>query len=248
MSQKKFLNLGCGNIIMPAAKPVHWGLIPDAVCNYALWHNVDRNAAPGVDEEVDLFRYPWPWDDNSFDGALAAHLVEHIPHEIHIVRNQPARVNTPGLSDAERLQMDRDNFREWDTRCRSLTDMQDGWYAFWSELYRVLTPGARVHVLSPYAWSQGGVTDPTHTRLITEHTFTHAMAPEPDAPFRYNNGGLHFKMVGYRFNITPMFQHLLPTEDDTPEEVERKDSELKFIFMTQINVAYELYVVTEVVK
>lgn len=215
MAGKPYLNLGCGRVILPGERPAHHGLVDEAIYAYPHWHNVDRNATPGVDEVADVFAYPFPFADNSFDGALLTHLVEHIPHDIRLHDDAPLQAGY------------------------NLTCLQDGWYAFFAELYRVLTPGAKVHILSPYAWSAGAVTDPTHTRLITEHTFTHSMRPEPeDNPFEYATGGIHFEMAQPpMWRITPLFAHLA---DDT--------AALAHALQTQLNVAYELYVVLEVVK
>lgn len=237
MTQKPYLNLGCGRVILPAPKPNHYQILPDGLTDYALWHNVDRNMQPGVDEVVDLFRYPFPWVDNSFDGALCAHIVEHIPHEIQ-------------KSDESQLkwmhQLCPDGMREsiqsaaalTGNRTREILSMQDGWYAFFSELHRVLTPGSIIHVLSPYAWSAGAVTDPTHTRLITEHTFTHSLVPDPNAPFAYATGGLNLELDGTPlFNITQLYSHLL----DKPELLQEA-------LQTRINVAYEIYARLRVVK
>jgi SAM-dependent methyltransferase len=216
-TQKPYVNIGAGRIILPGPKPQHHALIDDAIYQYPYWVNVDRNGEPGIDRVVDVFRYPWPFEDNSFDGALLTHLVEHIPHDIRAVKNMPS---------SEAVRFDK------------IAQAQDGWYAFWSELYRVLTPGAVVHVLSPYGWSQGAITDPTHTRLITEHTFTHSMQPDPNSPFKYETGGIHFEMVEpARFGISPMFQHL----------VERTEL-LQDALMTRINVAFELAVKLQAVK
>lgn len=220
---KPYLNLGCGRVILPCERPHHHGLVEEAIYAYPHWHNVDRNAAPGVDEVADIFTYPFPFADNSFDGALLTHLVEHIPHDIraHLFPPPNARYHHT-RADVERIYA-----------------MQDGWYAFFAELYRVLTPGALVHILSPYGWSQGAITDPTHTRLITEHTFTHSMRPEPeDNPFEYQTGGIHFEVADDpRWRITPLFQHLA---DDPPA--------LVHALQTQLNVAYELYIKLRVVK
>lgn len=201
MDQKPYLNVGCGRVILPAPAPAHYRLVDAGVTDYALWINADRNEGAGVDYIVDLFHYPWPFADNSFDGALLAHIAEHIPHE-------------------------------------PKGEYQDGWYAFFAELWRVLTPGAVAHVLSPYGWSQGAITDPTHTRLLTEQTFTHSMAPDPDSPFQYATGGLHFELVEpARFNITELFGYLRDDQD-----------ELRRALQTRINVAYELYVKLRAVK
>lgn len=198
---KPYLNLGAGRLIFPGPQPQHHGLVDSGIYAYPYWHNVDRNQQPGIDEVVNLFCYPWPWPDNSFDGALLAHICEHIPHEPN-------------------------------------GGFQDGWYAFFHELWRVLTPGAIAHILSPYAWSAGAMTDPTHTRYLTEHVFTHSMKPDPDSPFEYQNGGMHWEQVEPAiFNVTPMFQHLI-------EDYEAFVNALQ----TRINVAYEFYVKLEAVK
>lgn len=223
---KPYLNIGAGRLIFPGAQPQHHGLVDGGIYAYPYWHNVDRNQQPGIDEVVDLFCYPWPWADNSFDGALLAHIVEHIPHEIKI---QGQTATTPQGIEYTLPPGKREI---------ALKSMQDGWYAFFYELWRVLTPGAIAHVLSPYAWSQGAVTDPTHTRLITEHTFTHSMAPDERSPFEYATGNMHWQQVEpARFNLTPFFAHL----QDDPQELTRA-------LQTRINVAYELYIKLEAVK
>ena len=224
--QKPYLNLGAGRVILPGERPFHHSIINPAIYDYPLWLNVDRNDEPGVDEVVDLFAYPWPWLDNSFDGALLSHLVEHIPHEIRIVP-----------------------MRQISGCAHQLQKAQDGWYAFFAELHRVLTPGAQAHILCPYGWSAGAITDPTHTRLVTEHTFTHSMQPNPDAPFFYETLGLNFAMVGGpAFRVNELFQHLLPIPEDNEVAAMRKSILLREALMTRINVAYDLSVVLEAVK
>jgi hypothetical protein len=180
---------------------------------------------------VDLFAYPWPWADNSYDGALLSHIAEHIPHEIRYA-NEP--VFCPGAREDEVRR-----WMEWNGKQVALRSLyQDGWYAFFSELYRVLTPGAIVHILSPYGWSQGAITDPTHTRLLTEHTFTNSMAPDEDSPFKYETGGIHFEMAQPEvFHVTDLFEHL----KDDPVEFTRA-------LRTRLNVAYEIYVQLRAVK
>jgi hypothetical protein len=225
MTQKPYLNLGCGRVILPAPKPAHYALI-DNITEYARWHNVDRNELPGVDEDMDVFRYPWDIADNSFDGALCAHLCEHIPHEIRI-----SPEFRPYVSDAYNTEVYLDLVGR-------LTTMQDGWFAFFSELHRVLTPGSIIHVLSPYGWSDGGITDPSHTRLLTPSSFQHSMQPNPDAPFAYATGGLNLEMVEPpRVNITPEFQHLAGNT-----------ALFQQALSTQINVVYEFAVKLRVVK
>ena len=33
-----------------------------------------------ADIELDLLKFPWPWEDNSVDEIFCAHFIEHIPH------------------------------------------------------------------------------------------------------------------------------------------------------------------------
>lgn len=73
------LNLGCGRVILPAPRPEHHARVPEEIYSQSWW-NVDRDALPGVDQTLNIFQYPWPWADNTFDGALLAHIAEHIPH------------------------------------------------------------------------------------------------------------------------------------------------------------------------
>jgi hypothetical protein len=126
---------------------------------------------------------------------------------------------------------------------------QDGWYAIMAEIYRVLSPNARLYVISPYGWSQGALTDPTHTRYLTEHTFNHSLQPNPDAPFEYNTAGINLRSVhDAKFSISELFQHLLPQAGDPPAVVDAKWQQMLYAKQTQINVVYDLAVTLEAVK
>lgn len=45
------------------------------------------------------------------------------------------------------------------------------WFAFWQDLYRVLTPGGRMQFEVPLASSVWAWADPTHTRALNEYSF-----------------------------------------------------------------------------
>jgi hypothetical protein len=222
MTQRPMLNGGCGNIILPCEQPAHHALVNPAIYHFPLWVNADRNPAPGVDCVTDLFQVPWEFPDNSFDGALFSHFMEHVPHEIKLRDDSP--------------------------RAKELAKCQDGWYAVWAEVYRTLTPGALVHILSPYGWSQGAITDPTHTRLLTEHTWTHSMQPDPNAPFSYETGGIHFEVVNVTFGLYQNWQHLLTHPHDNAETVSAKQAKFNELLRSQINVVNDMYAKLRVVK
>ena len=49
-------------------------------CAYDGFVNVDISDIPGVGQ-LDLFQFPWPWDDNTFDYILASEFLEHVPND-----------------------------------------------------------------------------------------------------------------------------------------------------------------------
>jgi len=234
------LNLGCGRVILPCPRPAHHLLVDAEIYDYPDWLNVDRNAGPEVDEVVDIFSYPWPWPDNSFDGALASHIVEHIPHEPRI----PALDST--LNDAYMRcgafwQRDIAAWHAWRRRAKILATLQDGWFAWFAELHRVLKPGALAHILVPHGHSDGALGDPTHTRYVMPHTFGYF---EVDGgTFEYAIGS-RWEIDGeITYHVTEMFQGVLRkalADGDTQA--------LQLAIMTQLNAVYEFYVRLRAIK
>jgi hypothetical protein len=149
----------------------------------------------------------YPW--NLPDNAFSGALISHVCEHI------PHEIKT---NDPE------------------IAELQDGWFAFFGELWRVLEHGAVVHILSPHGHSDDGITDPTHTRYLSGHTFNHSMQPNPDAPFNYNRR-LNFAQM----EETPM----RPTEwfARPPYFVDGQATEAFWIAThTQINVIRDFYV------
>jgi predicted SAM-dependent methyltransferase len=64
---------------------------------------VDLYGDPDV--RLDLFSFPWPWDDGSVDEIFTSHVVEHIPHRLlewprnvdglHLFMNEAHRILKP---------------------------------------------------------------------------------------------------------------------------------------------------------
>lgn len=61
------LNLGAGEDVQPNA------------------HNVDIVALDGIDEQVDLNSYPWPWETNAWDRVVARHVLEHVDQPMQAI-------------------------------------------------------------------------------------------------------------------------------------------------------------------
>ena len=194
-STKPFLNIGCGTTHLPSAVPPGHELVNPAIYQYDKWVNVDKVEGVGADKTFDLFRYPWPLEDDSYDGALLGHIAEHIPHQIS------------GYAPHDIYS--REKAEQQVSRMHELSKLQDGWYAFFAELYRVLTPGAIVHILSPFGRSDSGINDPTHTRYLTPASFTHAMSASENGrgTFKYETG-CNFEMIFAQYRPTPHFQTL----------------------------------------
>ena len=77
----KLLNIGCGEVQPPAP-----------------WVNVDRD--PNTGSTVmhhDLNAFPWPWENDTFDGIAASHIFEHLDaHQLQRVVEECYRVLLPG--------------------------------------------------------------------------------------------------------------------------------------------------------
>lgn len=169
------LNLGCGRLLFPT--PEMAAAEPDLA-----WWNVDRLPLPGVQETLDLFSFPWPWESASVAHIYAGHLVEHLPHQwpLHVERaNQLiARGGDP----------------RWPARLALL----DGFFAFFAECWRLLQLGGTVECEVPFGFSTGAIQDPTHTRALVPATLAY-LCRQPEAstfdyqlPFQFDLMALTF--------------------------------------------------------
>jgi hypothetical protein len=104
---------------------------------------------------VDLFKFPWPFADNSVDEIHASHLLEHIP-----AREIEARDMIPTVMPGE---MDR-------------FVGQDMLFAFMDECYRILKPDCWMTAIVPSGRSNRAFQDPTHRRFFMQETFLYFAA------------------------------------------------------------------------
>ncbi len=165
------LNLGCGCVQIHETD----------------WVNVDKMSLVGVDQVVDLFRYPFPWATSSVSEIRCSHLLEHVPHEAKLSETSAWPYHTM-------------EFVEW---AEKLLDM-DGFYSFMSEVWRVLEPGGLADFVVPYGMSRYAMQDPDHTRFIILATVNYLtpQAEDPggkktfdrDTPFVFKLAGLQCKM------------------------------------------------------
>jgi predicted SAM-dependent methyltransferase len=101
--------------------------------------------AVGAKHKVDLFKFPWPWADNSVDELASSHFLEHIPMSYLCKKHGHEHVPCEGA--------------------------QDLFFAFMDECYRILKPQGKMHIVVPTCRSERAFQDPTHRRFIAQATF-----------------------------------------------------------------------------
>lgn len=202
------LNLGSGVFPFPLDRErvpnaEHLEPLPATVFEPG-WVNVDKFQSPGVQEKVDLFRFPWvrssnasPWNDNSVDCIWAAHIIEHIPHAVRVAAGLPGNMAA---------------------QYRTMCDELDGFFVFFAECWRILKPGGLMHIRFPYATSYASLNDPTHTRYMTMGTFGYLAPKSETAPFDYQVP-CHFELDG---------EYSLVLSGRWPEEILRYSKDEQF--------------------
>lgn len=121
------------------------------------FEGVDLNAVEAK-HRVDLFRFPWPFADNSVDELHASHLLEHIP------AREVAAHDIVALPLVEHREA-----------CERFVG-QDMLFAFMDECYRILKPDAWMTVIVPSGRSNRAFWDPTHRRFFMQETFLYFAA------------------------------------------------------------------------
>jgi hypothetical protein len=108
------------------------------------FESVDLHA-PDAKHRVDLFKFPFPWEDNSVSELHASHFIEHLPAREVELRDV--------VADANQF------------------IGQDFLFAFFDECWRILKPGGLLTVIVPAATSTRAFQDPTHRRFIPAEAF-----------------------------------------------------------------------------
>lgn len=99
---------------------------------------------------VDLFKFPWPFANESVEEIYCSHFCEHIP--AREIEDRDISIGSEH-KDAERF------------------IGQDMLFAFMDECYRILIPEGWMTVIVPSARNNRGFQDPTHRRFFVQETF-----------------------------------------------------------------------------
>lgn len=224
------LNLGAGKVIFPLTDrehvpwPEHLNPLPDSVFEPG-WVNVDKYPNPGIQEVIDLFRFPWirssngnPWNADSVHEIHASHIVEHIPHQVSAADGLPPALRHQFVKQTEHL---------------------DGFFVFFAECWRILKPDGLVYVRCPWGPGVPGMADPSHTRYLIPGSFSYLANDNSDAPFDYH--------LPLRFALAePVVLRLHEPHASQVAKMELAEAE-QLVYM-HFNVADEIRVVLRAVK
>jgi SAM-dependent methyltransferase len=97
---------------------------------------------------VNLFSFPWPWEDSSVDALHSSHFLEHIPTSYITPDNREVASPTSP--------------QDKDLLCR-----------FMDETWRILKPGGEFTIVVPSARSNRAFQDPTHRRFFVAESFNY---------------------------------------------------------------------------
>jgi hypothetical protein len=110
--------------------------------------------APTAEHKIDLFKFPFPWADNSVDEIHCSHFVEHLPARDVELRDLRVDLSAPAPIARDRQFVG-----------------QDFLFAFFDECWRILKPGSTMMVIVPSGRSDRAYQDPTHRRFIVAELF-----------------------------------------------------------------------------
>jgi hypothetical protein len=117
--------------------------------------------------KVDLFKFPWPFQDATVDEIHCSHFLEHVP-----AREVEERDLSPQATAADRQEL----------------LGKDMLFAFMDECHRIMKPEAWMHVVVPSGRSSRAFWDPTHRRFFMQETFLYFAAE-----WRRINGLSHYR-------------------------------------------------------
>lgn len=89
-----------------------------------------------------------------------------------------------------------------------LKDGSFGMNAFMDEVWRCLMPGGTIHIVCPYYTSMRAWQDPTHTRAITDITFSYYNKKSVEAMKMDHYAGMkcNFEQLSRKYFITPEWE------------------------------------------
>lgn len=131
-----FLDLGCGQNKSTVEQLFMQGVITNQQKDNAIVVGIDMYKCEGVDKVFDMTKAPYPFKDNSIDGAFSNHFLEHLTGKERIVFfNEMWRI----LKKGARMR----HIHPCYTSVRAIQDPTHAWppiapesYAYWQKDWR----------------------------------------------------------------------------------------------------------------
>ncbi len=140
------------------------------------FEGVDLYAA-NAKHRVDLFKFPFPWEDNSVSEIHCSHFIEHLPCREVGERDLDLSLLSGSIPSAAKAAL------------RTELLGKDFLFAFFDECYRILKPEGKMMVICPAASGDRAFQDPTHRRFIVQATFFYLWRQ-----WRSDNGLSHYRV------------------------------------------------------
>jgi predicted SAM-dependent methyltransferase len=180
---------------------------------------VDYRKTDSVDLVMDLEVYPWTFNDETVDEIFCSHYVEHLPHDNTLTMIKEMVKKAKSFADFKKMVSDIDPSKP-----------SDSFIKFMDECYRILKPGGKLTILTPYYSSMRAVQDPTHTRFICEASFMYF-----NKSWRDENKLSHYNIecdfdFNYGYNVNNMW-------------IPRSEEARNFAFIHYNNVISDIQVV-----
>ena len=142
--------------------------------------------------KVDLFKFPWPFKDNSISEIHASHLLEHVPAREVEFRDL---IGGDGADDSY--------FEPTSMAAKRVG--ADMLFAFMDECWRIMKPDTWMTVIVPSGRSNRAFWDPTHRRFFMQETFLYFARA-----WRKQNGLDHYRVTcNFGLDVT----HSMPNEE-----------------------------------
>lgn len=165
-----------------------------------------RDGYEGVDlygesakHRVDLFKFPWPFENASVDAIHCSHFLEHVPAREIEERDLIGGIGTAGSTDPSSPMYTGGKMAD-----PSFLG-QDMLFAFMDECWRILKPDCWMEIVVPSGRSDRAFQDPTHRRFFVPTTFAYF-----NAEWRKVNKLDHYRV---RCNFGSEIGHTLPAEE-----------------------------------
>lgn len=115
------------------------------------WETLDISPAYHPDFQHDITRFPWPFEDDTFEELACWHVLEHLPPVTMAI--------------------------DWD---RQTVDYINTRIAVMNEMHRILKPGGMVNIEVPIFPYWQAMADPTHVAFFVPQTFWYFTKEEHD--------------------------------------------------------------------